>query len=403
MKKLNNRGFTHDFIIIFFVLIFAIAGVAYMVASRAETPGFTYLGTHPQASLQSTALGKTILSLKGWNGKIYSGYGDFGANTGPLSITPFDPATKTFASAELSPDQSEAIGIFRLLNGKLYAPSTDPRGATTTDYAYAQASGGTASWEQVGPSLSNTNKGVGMEHAFDMASLNGDLWLVGSKGTNSAVAYRSTDGGVTWTKSLDVPASSGNYNRFYGIGTYNGKVYVQAHIMSCSGGTSCYSGGSEANSHVFDGTSWSLGPTLNADSFWHPETFAGKMIYLTWAQPNGPTATGMLAFDGTRAVSAGAPAAPYDFTIDGNTLYVLGGNGIVYSTTDLVTWYQQAAAPTTARSITVYNGQIYVGTTDSKIYGAPVNTSPTQVSGGGTTTTTGKTKGTGSNNGKKPH
>src|SRR5437763_230044 len=38
IRKLNNKGFSHEVLIIAFVAVFAIAGVAYVVASHAQTP-----------------------------------------------------------------------------------------------------------------------------------------------------------------------------------------------------------------------------------------------------------------------------------------------------------------------------------------------------------------------------
>lgn len=37
MKKLNSKGLSHDLVLVAFVVIFAISGVAYMVASKAAT------------------------------------------------------------------------------------------------------------------------------------------------------------------------------------------------------------------------------------------------------------------------------------------------------------------------------------------------------------------------------
>jgi hypothetical protein len=394
MKKLDSRGFSHDLLVVAFVVLFAIAGVAYLVASRAQSPSFTYLATHPQASQQPTALGKTIYALQAWNGKIYAGYGDYAANTGPIAITPFDPASNTFATTAEVSQQTEAIGLYRILNGKLFAASTDPQYGVSTDYAVGTA-GSPNSWQQVGPSWPAPNNGVGMTHAFDMNSLTGtDLWLVGSQG-NDPVAWRSTDGGITWVKSLDVAAPSGDYGRFYGAAVYNGKLYVQAMWID---NASNYVAGYESSSHVFDGSAWSKGPSLSS-SIWHPESFAGKLVYSSWAAPDNDSATVLNAFDGTKTVSSGAPSSIWGYTVDGGTLYILGTDSNVYSTTDLVHWYQQASAPSTARSIAILNGVIYVGTNDSKLYSAPVNTSPTAVSGsGGTTTTKGNKGGNG-----KPH
>jgi len=38
IKKLNHSGFTHDILVVLFVLIFAIGGTAYLVGSHADTP-----------------------------------------------------------------------------------------------------------------------------------------------------------------------------------------------------------------------------------------------------------------------------------------------------------------------------------------------------------------------------
>jgi hypothetical protein len=38
LKNLDNHGFTHDIVAVLFVMIFAVAGVAYLVASHADSP-----------------------------------------------------------------------------------------------------------------------------------------------------------------------------------------------------------------------------------------------------------------------------------------------------------------------------------------------------------------------------
>ncbi len=37
-KKLNARGFSHEVLILLFVIVFAVAGAAYLVATHAQTP-----------------------------------------------------------------------------------------------------------------------------------------------------------------------------------------------------------------------------------------------------------------------------------------------------------------------------------------------------------------------------
>jgi outer membrane protein assembly factor BamB len=78
--------------------------------------------------------------------------------------------------------------------------------------------------------------------------------------------------------------------------------------------------------------------------------------------------TALRSFDGT-AVSAHSPPYFYNYSVDGWTLYALGADGVISTTTDLVRWTTlEARAPITACSIVVINGVIYVGTTDSRIY-----------------------------------
>lgn len=314
-------------------------------APRA-TVNFVKVATHPQAIAQPTSRGKTITTLKPWNGQLYSGYGDYGANTGPIAVTPFDGA-RFAPTPELAAADTEAIYLYREVGGKLYAPSIDPRAGS--DFAMATA-GSPASWVNPTP--------IGTTHAFDTVTLTGgDLWLVGSSG-NDAVAWRSLDGGTTWTEQLRVPAAnttSGNFARFYGAAVHGGKLYVQAHD---------YYGGAHSRSKVFDGSGWSDGPSLGL--FTHAEPFAGKLLY-HGAAHSGSGQGPLQVFDGTQSTSAYGLWV-WDYTIDGGTVYVLGVDGKVMASRDLATWSHVGTAPSVARSIGVMNGTLYVGGTDSAIY-----------------------------------
>ena len=325
---------------------------------------FRYLATHPEAALQPTAFGRTIQALTVWDGKLYSGYGDYGANTGPIDLTPMNLTTGTFAASPVLTDQTEEVDRFRKINGHLFVPSIDPRGAVSTDYAEGSRAGNKVSWKQYGPSDNNT--GVGMTHTFDVVTLTGtDLWLIGSQGYD-AVVYRSLNSGATWVKMLSVPPAAtvpGDFARFYFAGVLNHRLYVQAVN---------YYAGQDRRSYVFDGTSWSRGPDLLPDGFgYHSSTFAGKLIYM---QVGSIVAlSGLMSFNGRRVTSSHAPVPFYDYAIGGRHLYGLAAAGAIYRTSDLRTWSKLAiVAPSSARSITEYKGTIYVGTTYSKIYAAPL-------------------------------
>lgn len=307
---------------------------------------FVKVATHPQAVTQPTELGRTLATLKSWNGKLYSGYGDYGANTGPISVSPFDGAGFS-SEPELIAD-TEATYAFRAINGKLYAPSIDPR--VSSDVAIATGGSERPTWTN--PTL------VSSSHAFDVATLTGsDLWIVGSQGM-SAVVWRSADGGASWQMSLAVgPVSgkSGDFARFYGAGVYGGKLYVQAKD---------WLGGTQARSKVFDGNTWSDGPNLG--SFNHAESFAGKMIYHS-GNHSGTWGGFLNAFDGTVQTRA-HPTGIWDYAVEGDTVYVLTIDGWVKKSRDLVSWTQVAAAPSVARSIAVFQSSLYLGGTDSGLY-----------------------------------
>ena len=309
---------------------------------------FVKVATHPQAAAQSTAMGKTIATLRAWNGKLYSGYGDYGANTGPISVTPFSGSAFAGVPA-LEAADTEAIWSYRPIGGKLYAPSVDPR--VSSDFAVTTGDSGGPSWLNASP--------VRTTHAFDMVTLTGDdLWLVGSSG-HDAVAWRSLDGGSTWKEELRVPPMStttGDFARFYAAGVYGGKLYVQAMDFNA---------GLHPRSKVFDDAGWSEGPTLGS-VFTHTEAFSGKLVFHATFH-SGNYAARLMAFDGTRSTVV-SPSPIYDYTIDADTLYVLSTDGKVLSSRDLTSWTQVGTAPTVARSIGVMNGTIYVGGSDSAIY-----------------------------------
>jgi hypothetical protein len=304
------------------------------------------VGTHPQARLQATAVGKTLTTLQSWNGKLYSGFGDYGANTGPIALTPFDGVR--FAPAPELKADTEAVWTFRVIGGKLYAPSIDPR--RRSDFAVATSVGGGVSWSN--PTV------VRATHAYDVASLTGsDLWIVGSDGAEAA-AWQSLDGGATWRKVLAVPSVSGiavDYARFYGAGVYMGKLYLQA---------TDFQGGPHPRTNVFDGTSWADGPSLG--TFNHAQVFAGRLLYHGGFHA-GWSSNHLKAFDGVGSETV-LPSRIYDYTIHGTEVCSLASDGHVRRTTDLASWTDVARAPDTARSIAVFNGSIYVGGTDSTLY-----------------------------------
>jgi hypothetical protein len=310
----------------------------------AQASHFELVGTHPQASQQPTDRGRTLNFLKQWDGAIYAGYGDYDANTGPIAITPFALSTNRFAAEPAFWTDSEELQVFRSLNGNLYAPSIDPMIAD--DYSETPPADRWTGFDVV-ESL----------HVYDIAVRAGaELWMVGSAGSN-AVAWRSLDGGVTWSIALTVPPrNSSDFGRFYFAGVHQNALYVQAVDNG---------GGKHPTSKVFDGDDWSDGPDLlpQGGRGYDTEHFDGQLLYLT--RQSSPSS--LLSFDGAEVTDTGQVF--YNYSVDGDTLYGLGENGQIRRTTDLRRWTElETAAPEAARSVVVIDGVIYVGTTDSRIY-----------------------------------
>ena len=338
------------------------AAIICLCCLRVQAAGtFNLVGTHPAAAAQPSGTGKTLAALTAFNGKIYAGFGDYTGNYGPIGIHSFNPATNTFSDRLLN-DPTEAVYQFRHINGKLYAPDIDPlSGESSGGYAVGTVNGASESWQHKGP--------VTAIHMYDVSGYGGNLWMAGAKG-NNALVWRSTDNGLTWSESLNVLPSGGySYIRIYGMGEYGGKLYASVDAET------------RTKSRVFDGTSWSDGPSLlpGGGLVSNASTFAGYMVYQSWEC--GLSASRMYKFDGT-SVSSISTESVYDYKIVGDTMYSLvpyyepsGGSvgwtlvGMaVKSTTDLTNWQTLAVAPVTARSLAILGDQLFVGATLAELY-----------------------------------
>jgi hypothetical protein len=177
--------------------------------------------------------------------------------------------------------------------------------------------------------------------------------------------WRSRDGGDTWELSLHVAPERANatFARFYSIHNYKGKLYAQAQDVGFR---------PQSMSKVFDGGSWSDGPDLSGGLvgfLWHPETFADHMVY---QRNHGGVNMGRLfKFDGAQASLLSPPGATqtfYDYTITEGILYGLLTDGRIVHTSDLLSWQSLDTAPSSARSLGVLDGMLYVGATGGQLY-----------------------------------
>src|SRR5688572_16814263 len=346
------------------LFVFALAAAA--ADARAAT--FDLVATHPEVALQTTFYGDHIATLKPFNGRLYAGYGDYGANTGPIAVRAYDPTLGGFTDSMLT-SATEAIYIYRELGGKLYAPNIDTRGGNS---GYAVGVAGTPpdldTWQDV-----ITVPGI---HMFDMNTWDGSDLFQGGAGGNDGVVWRSTDGGGTWNESLRVTpnaAAGASFVRVHGLGRYQGKLYADVEQVGSSGGGIFYIGGRKAGtSMVFDGTSWSTGPMLTSSGHMsHPEEFGGKLIYLD----NSLGAGHLMGYDGSRVAQVykpkgrqGGSAFLYGYTVVDGVLYGLSSDMRVISTTDLKTWSLITTGPSGSRAIGLLDGMLYLGGVGGNLY-----------------------------------
>jgi len=325
-----------------------------------------------QAVAQPTAAGKAIATLQVFDGRLYAGYGDFTADTGPIDIVPIDLATGRIGGSLLS-FATEAVYGYRQIGDQLFAADIDPRGTRQGGFARGVSRDGAHVWTD--------HKVVTALHVFDVATMDGsDLWLFGSAGDN-AVAWRSLDGGVTWTTALTVrPWFVGGFARLYSGAAIEGKLFTQ--VVETPGGPG-------PTGLVFDGTQWITGPgwfppqARQEDTFpWRPHAVGRQVVYMDQHSGASHRVVRLYRFDGREAHLTFGPTdrhatpdpqyAAVDVTAEAGTAFVLNRRQEVWSSTDLVNWRRRATLNgpdgDRATSLAVSGNDAYIGTIGSNIY-----------------------------------
>jgi hypothetical protein len=356
------------------------------------------VATHTEAAQADPTWGaRWLWALYPWRGRLFVGYGSFnGANQRAL-IRAYDPATNKFSPAPAFATDNEALGIFRAVNGRLYVPTMDAHGGglTRQDFAVTTDERGDA-WTDHVERL--------MYHTWDVGTLDGkDVWFVGTDASSScpynycsdAVAYRSTDGGQTFTEMKRLPAAANGYRLawFPTVFSFRGKLYLQAYYrFSATGRPDLV----RTDSFVFDGRAWTVGPDLlpgrrTGDSGYNPVAFDRHIIYLTQvpisrsypkALPLWQNRIELAAFARNEHVRyLQIPGGVANFAVAGPYLYVLARDGSVRRTTSLARpWPRWQTLPTfpvqdpdpqqacAGRSIAFLDGALYVGTTQAELW-----------------------------------
>ncbi|MCA9344462.1 hypothetical protein KC946_01365, partial [Candidatus Saccharibacteria bacterium] len=360
--------------LIFALLLLAVSAVSPVNAANSVTLSFTELATHPQAAAQSTSTGKQINKLKIFNNKLFVGFGDYGSNTGPISINPFDLTTNSFDGETVSVP-TESLGNWKEINGRLYTTTIDPTCSATCPAGYAVSDDG-VSWIVKTP--------INAEHIFDVETLTGtDIWLFGSAGGPTAKAWRSIDDGETWSvvQTYENVPGDNNTERYYWGVALSGSMYMQSNY-----------GGYQNPLQIFDGTSWSedttdnLCPTGSESKGPNPVVF-NSSIYCKYSSgevtvfDNSNHSTSAPDFVSARDCSNGCSSSSNDLgdmIVSGDYLYILNSYFLGYDdfltqelvrTSDGSSWESFDGIPSTASSIEIDESanKIYVGTSDSKI------------------------------------
>lgn len=180
---------------------------------------FSYIATHPYASQQSSTYGKYLNVLKEYQSSIYSGYGDWNQNTGPIRMCRLTPPSTSFICEFVL--HNEAVEGLRIYNNDLYGVGIDPGGGGWGNYAVRD----NGSWSESGYFSVN---GAYPPHNFDIAYYSGALWMIGQQwdGSNQyATAWKSTNGGSSWSIGKS-SISAGPSNYHFGV-IYNDKMYMR--------------------------------------------------------------------------------------------------------------------------------------------------------------------------------
>lgn len=262
--------------------------------SRAAEGAWSILPVHPAAVEQPTVRGRTIHTLEGFDGRLYPGFGDYNANTGPISVTAWDPV-----QADWIPEGvigAEEVNVFKRVGDSLVAPIVDARGGVEGPEYAIRSAGVWTDREAAGGHLS---------HVFDFASskTGRGFFLVGSdaRAAFGTIGSASACGGpagmaLVGASELDgewscqLPTHLGALGHGYGLVEARGRLW--------------YPDEARAASWVFEGSGWSPSPlSLGGPNIaYRDEAVGEEAVYLAnpvLSRYDFPQTTGtLMRFDG---------------------------------------------------------------------------------------------------------
>jgi hypothetical protein len=174
---------------------------------------------------------RPIRVMQRFAGKIYLGTGDWAENTGPVPIFYFDPGKnkieidKTSGNNYKSPDgfvDEEAIDQYRIINGKLVIPGTDPRESWDLGNFYRKEAGGWKKYRTI-------PQGV---HTFDMCKFKNRLFAAnGIARPQDSIVHVSDDDGRSWKDAAGTTSGGLNYQAFL-LFQFSGDLYATTSSFS---------------------------------------------------------------------------------------------------------------------------------------------------------------------------
>lgn len=185
-----------------------------------QRASLTELGIPSRNSYSPESGGLYALDLIIFDDKLYVGDGDYGTNTGPVSVMAYNLKTEQWENTGTLPD--EAVRRFKVIDGRLTVPGTDPKDDWNYGNYYVLENG---AWRTV-------RTIPGGIHNLDMISFDGKLFAALDRAPGQIPLACSSDGGKTFQtvemikNGEPLNTDGGEWNRCLDFILLNGELYT---------------------------------------------------------------------------------------------------------------------------------------------------------------------------------
>ena len=177
---------------------------------------------------------RNIWDLQTFGDKIYIGYGNTTTNPGPIQLYSWDTVAEAFNPEILV--ESEAIERFRVLNGQLIVPNSDPTSGDRKKYYYLEND----TWQEFSDDFA-------LAHVRDIYYYNSEYYLIGNsrcpdqysnacsgmiKQANLTDPFDSSLLNAELTKAD--PYTNSLWNWFFGFLEFDGKLVIPNAMFSAA-------------------------------------------------------------------------------------------------------------------------------------------------------------------------